>query len=154
MPKAKQFSQTKIMCWAAAGTTTKEIAARLGRSERATRTHIAALKNLPVNSSPPPTAARSGRPSKTSTTQDRRLKSYVEQNPFKSARQLKKEVAGWGDVSVRTIQDRLQRKLGLPSRRAAKKPLLTSTMRKKRLAFARKYKNWNASQWRNVMYSD
>jgi transposase len=78
----------------------------------------------------------------------------VEQNPFKSARQLKKEVAGWGDVSVRTIQDRLQRKLGLPSRRAAKKPLLTSAMRKKRLAFARKYKNWSASQWRNVMYSD
>jgi hypothetical protein len=38
-------------------------------------------------------------------TQDRRLKSYVEQNPFKSARQLKNEVAGWGDVSVRTIQD-------------------------------------------------
>ncbi len=27
--------------------------------------------------------------------QDRRLKSYVEQNPFKSARQLKKEVAEW-----------------------------------------------------------
>ncbi len=32
----------------------------------------------------------------------------------------------------------LQKKLGLPSHRAAKKPLLTSTMRKKRLALARK----------------
>jgi hypothetical protein len=61
---------------------------------------------------------------------------------------------GGGDVLVCTIQDRLQKKLGLPSCRVAKKPLLTSAMRKKRLAFARKYKNWNASQWRNVMYSD
>jgi hypothetical protein len=32
--------------------------------------------------------------------------------------------------------------------------LLTSALRKKRLAFARKYKNGNASYWRNVMYSD
>jgi hypothetical protein len=87
-------------------------------------------------------------------TQDRRLKSYIKQNPFKSAHLLKNEVAGWSDVSVCTIQDRLQKKLGLPFCRAAKKPLLTSAMRKKRLAFARKYKNWNASQWRNVMYSD
>jgi hypothetical protein len=44
--------------------------------------HVVALKNLPVNYA----AALSGHPSKTSTTQDRRLKSYVEQNPFKSPR--------------------------------------------------------------------
>jgi hypothetical protein len=43
------------------------------------------------------------------------------------------------------IQDCLQKKLGLPPHRAAKKPLMTSAMRKKRLAFARKYKNWRAS---------
>jgi hypothetical protein len=114
-------------------------------------THITALKNLPVSSSQLPPVARPGCPSKTSTIQDRRLKSYVKQNPFKSACQLKNEVAGWADVSVRTFQDRLQKKLGLPSRRAAKKPLLTSAMRKKRLAFAIKYKNWNVSQWRNFM---
>jgi hypothetical protein len=44
------------------------------------------------------------------------------------------------------FQDHLQKKLGLLSRRADKKPLLTAAMRKKRLAFARKCKNWNASQ--------
>jgi hypothetical protein len=102
------------------------------------------FKGLPVNSTPLPD--QSGRPSQTSTTQDRRLKSYAEQNLLKSARQLKFEVAGWADVSVCTIHDHLLKKLGLPSRRAAKKPLLTSAMRKKRLAFARMYKNWNASQ--------
>jgi hypothetical protein len=88
---------------------------------------VAALKDLPINFMPPPAAAQSGRPSKTSTTQHRRLKSYLKQYTFKSARQLKNEVAGWADVLVRTIQDRLQKKLGLP------------------LAFARKYKNWKAS---------
>ncbi len=111
----------------------KEIAARLGHSEHATGMHIGALKDLPVNSTPP---SRSGRPSETSTTQDRRLQSYIEQNPFKSAPQLKNKIAEWADVSVRTNQDCLQKKLGLPSHRAAKKPLLTSAVRKKRLAFA------------------
>ncbi len=56
MPKAKQFSlkEKKKMFWVVAGTTLKEISARLGRSERATRSHIAALKDLPVNSTLPP----------------------------------------------------------------------------------------------------
>jgi transposase len=112
------------MCWAAAGTTTKEIAARLRQSEHAMRMHIAALKDLPVN--PTLLMAQSGGPSKTSTTQDRRLKSCVEQNLFKSARQLKNAVAGWADVSIRNIQDCLQKKMRLLSHRAAKKPLLTS----------------------------
>ncbi len=71
------------MCWAVAGTATKEITARLGCSKCATRTYIVALKDLLVNSTPP--LAQSGRPSKTSMTQDRRLKSYVELNSFKSA---------------------------------------------------------------------
>jgi hypothetical protein len=110
MLKAKQFSleeKTKIMCWAVAGATTKEIATRLSRSKRATCAHIVALKDLLVNTTPPPVATRSGPPIKIMTTQDRRLKSYVEQNPFKSARQLKNEVTGCAAVTVHTIQDRL-----------------------------------------------
>ena len=75
-------------------------------------------------------------------------------NPFKSARELKKDVPGWSDVSVRTIQHRLQKQLGLPSRRAAKKPMVTLKMKQKRLAFARKYRNWTSDQWRNIMFSD
>jgi hypothetical protein len=51
--------------------------------------HIAALKQLPMNSTLLLLPAQSGSPSVTSMTKDRRLKSYVEQNPFKSARQLK-----------------------------------------------------------------
>ncbi len=79
------------------------------------RNHLSVLKKLPPNASPPLPKARSGRPSKTSKTQDHRLKAYVEKYLFKSARQLKNEVVGWDDVSFRTIQEWLQKKLGLPS---------------------------------------
>ncbi len=119
MGKGKQFSteeKSKIMCWGEIGIKSKEIAARLGCRERAIWMHFIVLMKLPPNASPPPPKARSGRPSKTSKTQDQRLKAYVEKYPFKWAPSLKNEVVGWTDVSARTIQERLQKKLGLPSR--------------------------------------
>ena len=42
------------------------------------------------------------------------------------------------NVAVRTMQHRLQKGLGLPSRKAAKKLLLTERMKKQRIAFAKK----------------
>jgi hypothetical protein len=118
MQKGKQFSteeKSKIMCWGGFGINSKEIAAKLGRRERAVWNHLSVLKKLPPNASPPPPKARSGRPIKTSKTQDQRLKAYVEKYLFKSAQQLKNEMVGWDDISVRTIQELLQKKLGLPS---------------------------------------
>ncbi len=91
MWKEKQFlteDKSKIMCWGEIRIKSKEIAARLGRRERAVWIHLSVLKKLPPNASPPPPKARSGRPSKTSKAQDQRLKAYVEKYPFKSARQL------------------------------------------------------------------
>jgi hypothetical protein len=78
--------------------------------------HFSVLKKLPPNASPPPPKSRSGHPSKTSKTKDQRLKAYVDKYPFKWARRLKNEIVGCADVSVRTIQEGLQKKLGLPSR--------------------------------------
>ena len=48
------------------------------------------------------------------------------------------------NVAVRTIQHRLQKGLGLPSRKAAKKPLLTEQMKKQRIAFAKKIHSLDA----------
>jgi hypothetical protein len=42
----------------------------------------------------------------------------------------------------------------MPSRSAAQKPLLTAGMKKKRLAFAQKYKDWTTEQWSCVMFSN
>lgn len=58
------------------------------------------------------------------------------------------------DVTVRTVQHRLQKDLKLPSRRAAKKPLLTDKMRKKRLQFCKNYRHWTSDDWKKVMFSD
>ncbi len=93
--KRKQFSteeKSKVMCWGEIGIKSKEIAARLGRREKAFWIHLSVLKKLPPNASPPPPKARSGRPSDTSKTQDQRLKAYVKKYSFKSDQQLKNEV--------------------------------------------------------------
>ena len=139
MGKGMQLSleeKTKIMCWSEIGMTNTEIAERLGRSVVTIRLHRRLLKDLPPNAPSPPPRPRSGRPRISSPRRDARLKKYVELNPAKTAKELKKEVFGWDDKSVRFIQKKLQKELGLPSRCAAKKPLLTAKIIKKRLAGA------------------
>ena len=59
-----------------------------------------------------------------------------------------------GKVAIRTIQYRLRKDLKLPQRRAAKKPLLTPAMRKKRIDFCKKNQAWASEQWQEVMFSD
>jgi hypothetical protein len=56
--------------------------------------------------------------------QEDRLRQYLLRNPFKTAKEVKKEVPGWSNIAVRTIQMVCQKRLGLPSWSAAKKPLL------------------------------
>ncbi len=57
-------------------------------------------------------------------------------------RSFKAEVPGCEKLSVRQIQLICQKRLGLPSRCASKKPLLMAKMVKKRLAFCKKYRKW------------
>jgi hypothetical protein len=70
-----------------------------------------------------------------------RPRCYVTQFPFKNAKELKTEVGGWSNISVRIIQHVLQKQWGLLLRKASKKPLLTQKMIEKRLKFCNKYKN-------------
>jgi hypothetical protein len=72
--------------------------------------------------------------------QDERLGLYIVRHPFKIARE-KGEVPGFADIFVRSIKHMCQKRLGLPSRCAAKKPLLTAKMVKKRLAFCKKHRS-------------
>ena len=151
------FSETEkvqIKCWSDTGIPATEIAARLGRNAAAVRKIIAKLRELPVGSPPLAVIKKSGRPSKTSPRKLKRLQQYVNSNPFKTAKEVRREVVGWSGVSVRTIQRTLQKKLGLPSRRAAAKPLLTPAMVKKRLSFCKKHLHWTEKDWENVMFSD
>jgi hypothetical protein len=87
-------NEAKIMCWVAEKVATKEIAAHLGVHPSTIR-HLAVLRELLPNASPPPTKARSGRPGITTYKLEARLRDYVLRNPFKTSRAVKCSVANW-----------------------------------------------------------
>ena len=97
----------------------------------------------------------SGRPRKTSLKTDNFLCRELMKNPRVTASELKKKHPKLlQDVSICTIQHRLQKDLGLPSRKAAKKPLLAKKVREKRKEFCKKYQDWSAERWHGIMFSD
>ena len=132
----------------------KEIARRTGRSLTAIKDLLRRARDLP-DGEVPLHKNIPGRPRKTSTNTDRLLKRKVTIKPGITSSELKKELSTpLQNVSERTIRHRLQKDLGLPTRRAALKPMLTQKMKNKRVAFCKKYKDWTIQQWRNVMFSD
>jgi hypothetical protein len=135
MPRGKQLDiveKTKILAWFRGGVATKEIACRLTRDMSVVKKTIRENKALLPSATPPPPKKRSGRPSVATFREEERLRCYVLWYPFKTARELKKEVICWSDISVRKIQKICQKKLGLPSRCSAKNLLLTARMVKKK----------------------
>jgi transposase len=157
MPKRRQFDiaeKTKVMALFHEGVAPKDIAARLNRDVSTVRKVIRDNKKLPVEATLLPAKKRSGHPSLSTSKKVERLRCFVHRFPFKTAREIKEEVAGFANVSVRTIQHVCQKKLGLPSRCAAKKLLLTAKMIKKRLSFCRKHRSWTEKDWERVMFSN
>ena len=61
--------------------------------------------------------------------------------------------AAGAHVCSSTVRRRLL-EVGRRARKPIKKQLLTDKIKKKRLAWARKYKHWTKKQWRYVMFSD
>ncbi|KAG1672327.1 Dihydroorotate dehydrogenase (quinone) [Nymphon striatum] len=113
-----------------------------------------AASSLPTGGTPKRKEGSGGR-RKTSARTDAIMKREVMQNPSLTASELKKKHPDLlNTVSIKTIQHRLQKDLHLPTLRAAKKPMLTEAMKKKRVTFCKKYKNWTPEQWRKVMFSD
>ncbi len=71
-----------------------------------------------------------------------------------TADDLKENVPELPAISERSVQRHLQTTLGMPSRSAAQKPLLSLKVKKKRLAFCKAYKAWTEEDWANIMLSD
>ena len=82
------------------------------------------------------------------------MKEGLRKNPCLTAKQLKERIPGLALVNVRWIQRLCKDKLKLPSRKMAKKPLLSQRMKDQRLAFAMEYRDWGVEQWKDVMFSD
>jgi hypothetical protein len=82
------------------------------------------------------------------------MKDALRKNPCLTAKQLKERIPGMALVNVRWFQRLCKDKLKLPSRKMAKKPLLSQRMKDQRLAFAMEYRDWGVDKWRDVMFSD
>lgn len=111
--------------------------------------------SIPTPGATPERKKGSGAPRKTSPRTDNNMKRALLLEPALTASELKKEHPDLlKDVSIRTIQHRLQKDLAMPSRRAANKPLFTKVMTNKRVAFAKKYRHFTPEDWKQVMFSD
>jgi hypothetical protein len=86
---------------------------------------ILALKKVAANMPPPLPMKRPGRPKLVYYRMMERLRLFITRNPFKTVRKVKQELHGFDKISVRRIQELLQKNLKLPAKSAAKKPLLT-----------------------------
>ncbi|MBN3285256.1 TC1A transposase, partial [Polyodon spathula] len=103
---------------------------------------------------------RKGRPSKLSAQTRRRLVREATERPTITLKELQSSVAGSGvmvhqstDVSTSTVQRRL-REAGLTGRIAAKKPLLRVQNKRRRLAWAKKHRNWTFEEWKSILWTE
>jgi len=58
------------------------------------------------------------------------------------------------NVSIRTIQRNIQKKLDYRKMSACKKTFVNEKQRKMRCAFARSHKDWDLVEWRKVLWTD
>ena len=95
-----------------------------------------------------------GRKRKTSTRDNIRILRESKKDPRRTSDMLRKDLLSSGvNVSSSTLR-RLLIECGRMARRPVKKQLLTANMKKKRLGWAKKYRNWIATDWRKVLFSD
>ena len=83
------------------------------------------------------------------------MKLTVARSPTSSCKKIRSNLLLKGaNVSISTISSRLNKEFGLKSYKPAKKPRLTSQIKKKRLEFARKQVDWSVPNWKKVLFSD
>ena len=148
--------KTLAVAWLTAGESCKKVAERLERSVDSVERIKAKMKTLPPLTIPKRKSnPGSGKVRRLSLASLVKMKRAVQRSPTLTARKLKVLYPqDLGHISVRVIQRRLKLDCNLPSRRAAKKPLLTQAMRDKRWNFARAHLHWTPDDWRKVMFTD
>jgi len=94
-----------------------------------------------------------GRKRKTTDRDDRFLIQQSKRDPKKTSDRLQRDLAAHGvNVCSSTVRRRLLA-AGRPARKPQKKQLLTAVMKKKRLMWARQFKNWSDDDWSKVRSS-
>ena len=91
-----------------------------------------------------------GRKKKITPRNERMLVKIIKENRFATCSAITSKLNEVGiNVATITVQRSLHG-LGIRSRRPAKKPKLTKTQRKKRLAWAKKYRSFTVDDWKLV----
>uniref|UniRef100_A0A096MFS4 Transposase Tc1-like domain-containing protein n=1 Tax=Poecilia formosa TaxID=48698 RepID=A0A096MFS4_POEFO len=99
---------------------------------------------------------RKGRPRVTSAAEDKFIRVTSLRNHRLTAAQIRDQVNATQSsrlISVTTVKRRLCES-GLHGRIAARKPLLRTGNKQKRLAWAKEHKEWTLDQWKYVLWSD
>jgi transposase len=134
------------------GTTTAQVARNFKCHPKAIRE----LKKKFISTGSVKDRPRSGRPRKTSSREDRRIK-FTSLNNRKltaKAMALKQDSSFTKNrVSVSLIKRRLKA-AGLPARVARKKPLLSEANIMRRYEWAKDHLNWTTEDWKKVLFSD
>lgn len=154
MTKKKQLSieqRAKIDILAQEGYSQRAIAKKLGISKSGVQYSLQRKCKTGVNKD----RKRSGRKKVTTKNEDKHLIITSKRNRLLTAPQLMSDLNSKRDqpVSLNTVKRRL-RSAGLYGRVAAKKPLLRSVNKKKRLLWAKLHKNWSEKDWERVLWTD
>lgn len=96
-------------------------------------------------------AKRTGRPRKTSAYTDRLIARKVVQNPKITVDQLKNDLSL--TIGLTQIRQRIH-EAGLYGRVVRRKPFISATNRRKRMAFALKYRYKSLDFWQNILWTD
>ena len=136
------------------GEAVKEISRIVGLAERTVQKWIKRYSE-DGGEETPTHGKRSGRPLKITQRTTNTIRRQVEVKPRLSAKEIKENnPLLLADVSVRTVQRTLHDRLRYRSCRPRRKPLLTSRQIKNRIAFCRKYSEWDVSKWQRVLWTD
>ncbi|XP_064107946.1 uncharacterized protein LOC135216504 [Macrobrachium nipponense] len=96
-----------------------------------------------------------GRSLKIPTKTLRLLRRQLDLNPSITAKELKeKNPKLLRNVSVRTIQRNIQKRLEYSKVKARVKPLVAAKQRRCRVQFAKDHKDWDLVQWHKVLWTD
>jgi transposase len=113
------------------------------------------IERIRVQEGFPPLRSQRGRPRLLSDRDERHLVRLVTRGDTPSATMATFQLARDAGLAVHpnTVRRALTRQ-GLKAIVKPKKPRLTATHRRKRLEFARKYKEWSLDDWKRVVWSD
>ena len=151
---AKELSEGvrgEIMALITEGLSHRQIAARMRVSKGAVQRTAERFKRTNAYSTLP----RSGRPKCTTPQQDRFIKITSLRNRRATAGNIQALVnaTGGNTISKTTVRRRLAA-FGLKGRVAVSKPLLRSKNKRKRLLWAKRYKNYSIEDWKTVLFVD